>query len=267
MFVKICGITREDDALLAVAMGADAVGFVFAPSRRQVAPALARDIARRLPPEVLTVGVFRDEAPGRVVVIVNSSGLKAAQLHGHESTEDVAFVAERVPWVIKAFGANDSARARADRFGATAVLLDAVEPGSGQTFDWNLAARHRREHPSQRLLLAGGLTPDNVAEAIATVRPWGVDVSTGVEAEHGGPGVKDARRVMAFVERAKAAGADLPEDLDADLPPMPYDWMNDDHGDHGARVVRDGHGTNAGGMPGGVQGEFIDAEDLGWEAM
>ena len=86
MFVKVCGITRESDALLAVAMGADAVGFIFAPSKRQIAPSIARDIARRLPAEILTVGVFRDEMPARVVDIVNSTGLKAAQLHGREIT-------------------------------------------------------------------------------------------------------------------------------------------------------------------------------------
>ena len=87
MFVKIEGITNEDDALLAVALGADAVGFVFAPSPRQIAPTIARDIARRLPPEVLTVGVFRDETPERVVEIVHAAGLRGAQLHGHETPE------------------------------------------------------------------------------------------------------------------------------------------------------------------------------------
>ncbi len=227
MFVKICGITREDDALLAVAMGADAVGFVFAPSRRQIAPGLARDIARRLPPEILTVGVFRDEAPSRVVDIVNTAGLKAAQLHGHESVDDTTWVAQRVPYVIKAFGANDPARARSGDFPVTAVLLDAAEPGSGHTFDWTVAARHPRD---RRLLLAGGLTPENVAEAIAQVRPWGVDVSTGVETDRGEPGQKDARKVMAFVEQAKAAGAELPDDGDVIVAAAPYDWMGDETG-------------------------------------
>ena len=94
MFVKICGITNEDDALLAVAMGADAVGFVFAPSPRQIAVQQAYDITRRLPPEVLTVGVFRDEHPKRVVDLVHRSGVKAAQLHGNERPDDVAEVAQ-----------------------------------------------------------------------------------------------------------------------------------------------------------------------------
>ena len=107
MFVKICGITSEEDALLAVAMGADAVGFVFAPSTRQMQPVQAYDIVRRLPPDVLTVGVFRDELPQRVVDIVHQVGLKAAQLHGHESIADTAFVRSRVGTVIKAFAAGE----------------------------------------------------------------------------------------------------------------------------------------------------------------
>ncbi len=106
MFVKICGITNEDDALLAVALGADAVGFVFAPSSRQVAVDRARDIALRLPREVMTVGVFRDELTTRVVQLVQRAGLDAAQLHGHESAEDSRWVAERLGTTIKAFPAG-----------------------------------------------------------------------------------------------------------------------------------------------------------------
>lgn len=222
--MKICGITREDDALLAVAMGADAVGFVFAPSTRQIAPGVARDIARRLPPEILTVGVFRDQAPSRVVDIVNSAGLRAAQLHGHESVEDTKWISDRLPQVIKAFGVNDPALARADEFAAHAVLIDSPTPGSGETFDWALTSLRPRR---KRLLLAGGLTPDNVASAIEIVRPWGVDVATGVESERGEPGQKDARKVMAFVENAKAAGAALPETDDL-AATGPYDWSQDD---------------------------------------
>src|SRR3978361_474490 len=112
MFVKICGITTEDDALFAIAMGADAVGFVFAPSPRQIAAQQVYDITRRLPPEILTVGVFRDEHPARVIDTVNRAGLKAAQLHGHESPEDVAAVAAQVRYVIKAVvaGSTDARR-------------------------------------------------------------------------------------------------------------------------------------------------------------
>ncbi len=200
VFVKICGTTSEADALLAVAMGADAVGFIFAPSPRQIAPGVASDIAKRLPSEVLTVGVFRDEAPARVVEIVNSVGLRAAQLHGHETADEARWVRERVPFLIQAFPAGAPAVARSADYGADVIMLDAPRPGSGQIFDWALA-----EVPDGlRLMLAGGLTPANVSEAIARVHPWGVDVSTGVERS---PGVKDPVKVRAFVAAAKATEA------------------------------------------------------------
>ncbi|MDQ3978184.1 MAG: phosphoribosylanthranilate isomerase [Actinomycetota bacterium] len=215
MFVKVCGTTSEEDALLAVAMGADAVGFVFAPSSRQVAVGTARDIVKRLPPEILTVGVFRDEAPARVVEVVNTVGLRAAQLHGHETPDQARWVRERVPLVIQAFAAGDSAVARAADYGVDAVLLDAKSPGSGQVFDWMLA-----EVPDGlRLILAGGLTPDNVAEAVARVHPWGVDVATGVEAS---PGHKDPVKMRAFIAAAKAADPD--DDRERPDGGEPYDW-------------------------------------------
>jgi phosphoribosylanthranilate isomerase len=218
VFVKICGITSEEDALLAVAMGADAVGFVFAPSPRQVTPSVAAAIATRLPPEVLTVGVFRDEAPARVVEIVQRSGLRAAQLHGHESREDSGHVAVRVPLLIKAFPAGHPGLARAGEYGAAIVMIDAPSPGSGKVFDWRLAEGAPR---ARRLVLAGGLDPDNVAEAIRLVKPWGVDVSTGVEAS---PGKKDPRKVRAFVAAARAA-APVPYEGDED--DVPFDWEQD----------------------------------------
>lgn len=221
MFVKICGITSESDALFSVAMGADAVGFVFAPSRRQIAPTIARDIARRLPAEILTVGVFRDQMPARVIDIMNIAGLKAAQLHGRESIEDTEMVRARVPVVIKAFGADDPAVERADDFGADAVLLDAPEPGSGRVFDWSIADGRSED---RRLILAGGLHPGNVRDAIERVRPWGVDVSSGVEAERGEPGAKDPHKVMSFVKAAKRAAAEL-LDGGVEIDHGPYDWQ------------------------------------------
>jgi phosphoribosylanthranilate isomerase len=218
VFVKICGITSEEDALLAVAMGADAVGFVFAPSTRQMQPVQAYDIVRRLPPDVLTVGVFRDEAPQRVVDIVHQVGLRAAQLHGHESPADTAFVRERVRVVIKGFAAGSPALDRVHDYRADAILIDSATPGSGQVFDWALAEGAPLD---RRVVLAGGLTPDNVAEAIQRVRPWGVDVSSGVERS---PGRKDARKVRDFIERARAA-APVPYEGDDHTP---YDWQEDD---------------------------------------
>lgn len=222
MFVKICGITTEDDALLAVAMGADAVSFVFAPSPRQVAAGHVRDIVRRLPPEIMTIGVFRDEAPQRVVEVTQNAGLSGVQLHGHESPEDARFVRSRVPFLIQAFPAGAEALRRADEWGADVILIDSPTPGSGKVFDWSLA----EGAPSgRRVLLAGGLTPDNVADAIERVRPWGVDVSSGVEAE---PGRKDPRKVRAFIAAAKAAAPreDLVEH-DAGGDGAPYDWQEE----------------------------------------
>ena len=217
MFVKVCGTTSEEDALLAVAMGADAVGFVFAPSTRQIAPSVAADIVKRLPPEVVTVGVFRDHAPERVVEIVNAAGLKGAQLHGRETAEQTTWVRRRVPMVIKAFAAGGGAVRDALDYGADIVLLDAPSPGSGQVFDWRLA----EGVPDRcRLMLAGGLTPENVAEAIVQARPWGVDAVSGLEAT---PGHKDPRKVRAFVANAKAAEAPAYEGAQDG----PYDWQED----------------------------------------
>lgn len=225
MFVKICGITREDDALLAVAMGADALGFNFVSgSRRQIAPSLARDIARRLPPEILTIGIFRDEASARVVEIVNGAGLRGAQLHGHESAETSRWVRQRVPFVIKAFTAGDPAIDDAASYGADAILLDAPVPGSGEVFDWSLA---ELRPDGIRTILAGGLTPENVADAVARVQPWGVDVASGVEADRGEPGQKDAHKVHAFVEAARSVLPPEPEFGPDPSPDAPYDWMLD----------------------------------------
>lgn len=218
MFVKICGITSEEDALLAVAMDADAVGFVFAPSTRQIATGVARDIARRLPPEVLTVGVFRDEAPQRVVDIVNAAGLRAAQLHGRETVEHTKWIHARVPVLIKAFPAGDPALERADDFEADAILVDSHAPGSGEVFDWSLA---EGAPIGRRVILAGGLTPDNVAEAIDRVSPWGVDVSSGVESS---PGRKDARLVRDFIRNARAAA---PRAYHGSEDTRPFDWADE----------------------------------------
>jgi phosphoribosylanthranilate isomerase len=225
VFVKICGITNEEDALLAVALGADAVGFVFAPgSPRQVTPADVTPIVKRLPPGTLTIGVFRDERPERVVDTVTRVGLRAAQLHGREPASEVRWVRERVGFAIQGFTAGDPALA--DASDADVILLDTATPGSGRVFDWALA---EGAPAGAKLLLAGGLTPDNVADAIRRVRPWGVDVSTGVETEPGS-GRKDARRLRAFIEAARRAAAEQEADGWAPGPasgPAPYDWRLD----------------------------------------
>jgi phosphoribosylanthranilate isomerase len=217
MFVKICGITNEDDALLAVALGADAVGFVFAPSVRQISVQRAYDIARRLPPEVLTVGVFRDESPERVVAQMRAAGLKAAQLHGHETPEVTQAVRRQIPYVIQAFAAGAPGLERAAEHGADVVLVDSATPGSGMLFDWSLVDQAPL---SVKILLAGGLRPENVATAIARVKPWGVDVSSGVERE---PGRKDPVAVKEFIEAARAAAPVPYQGPDE----MPYDWADE----------------------------------------
>jgi phosphoribosylanthranilate isomerase len=220
MFIKVCGTTCEDDALLAVALGADAVGFVFAPSPRQIAPQVAGDIVKRLPPEIVTVGVFRDEQPERVLRVAQSAGLGAVQLHGREPAGTARWLSTRLPMVIQAFPAGDRLVRRAPEYGAHAILLDAPHPGSGMVFDWSLAA----ELPAgQRLMIAGGLTADNVAAAIARAHPWGVDAVSGIERE---PGRKDPIKMRDFIATARAAGAEL-EPPEPDETMELYDWQDE----------------------------------------
>lgn len=222
MFVKICGITDVDDGLLAVALGADALGFIFAPSTRQVAPQRVRDIAARIPSETLTVGVFKDEVKERVVDIVHQSGLRGAQLHGNESPDDTAWIAERVPYVIKALAAGSERVLRASEYAsAAALLIDAPTPGQGEVFDWNLA---EALPVGMNIILAGGLTPHNVAEAVQVVRPWGVDVASGVESS---TGRKDPTAMRRFIQNAQAAGAVLDADAPAEISDNFYNWELD----------------------------------------
>ena len=224
MFVKVCGVTNEEDALVAIGMGADAVGFNFVSgSPRQISPRLARDIVRRLPGGIVTVGVFRNELPERVVQIMDGAGLRLAQLHGNETAADSRWISQRVPGLIKAFVAGDPNVGRVRDYGASVLMLDGPEPGSGNVFDWRqLEGGHR----GMRLLLAGGLRPSNVAQAVEIVRPWGVDVASGVESE---PGRKDVLAIREFVTAAKEAGALISETVEAEIPDAgaPYDWRDD----------------------------------------
>lgn len=200
MFVKICGITAVDDALLAAGLGADAVGLNFwSGSSRRIGQETARDIVRRLPPEVLSVGIFRDERRERVVELANTVGLRAVQLHGSESPEDTRWVGERVPALIRAFGISDPMLVSGADFGPHRLLVDSPMGGSGQTFDWGLVDSRVGSRP---YILAGGLDPDNVAEAIESLGPWGVDVASGVEAS---PGRKDPAKVRRFLAAARGA--------------------------------------------------------------
>ena len=221
MFVKICGVTAPDDALLTAGLGADAVGLNFVPSSvRLITSSVAMDIVRRLPPEVLAVGVFRNERRERVVQLANEIGLRVVQLHGEEPPEDVAWIGERVPNVIRALPAAALARYDLDGCGPVRLMVDAPEPGSGKPFDWERLAA---DPPDRRFVLAGGLDADNVADAIRLLRPWGVDVASGVESR---PGVKDPVKMQRFIAAARsvALSDDRDEPTDGSLFDQPFDW-------------------------------------------
>jgi len=196
-FVKICGITRLEDANAAVSAGANALGFVFWPkSPRRVDVDVARRIASTLPPSILTVGVFVDQPAEDVKEIASRVDLGAIQLHG---AEDVGYVQTMTRPVIKALAVGADVPPVLSKWpDAITVLLDVHDPvrkgGTGKTVDWAVASGMAEQ---RRVILAGGLTPGNVGEAIARVRPWGIDVSSGVESE---PGIKDHGRLKALFE-------------------------------------------------------------------
>jgi len=204
--VKICGITRLEDALLALDLGADAIGFVFAAgSPRRVTPEQARAITASLPPLAVRVGVFADEAPRAMEATALVAGLTCLQLHGDETPE--ACRSLTLPWYKAHRVGDDFDFERLRRFGGAAFLLDTAVPhargGTGQCFDWTVA---RKAAACGRVILAGGLTPGNVEGAIAAARPYAVDVSSGVESA---PGLKDRALMKDFIERARQAAAGL----------------------------------------------------------
>ncbi len=199
--VKICGVTRVADAEAAVDLGADAVGLNFyGGSPRCIAVGAARAIRSRLPATTCVVGVFVNAPREEIGAVAGAVGLSALQLHGDEPPEACLGWGDLV--VIKALRGGDADVAtRAARYGVRYVLLDAASAsygGSGRRFDWRGAGAIPRE----RLVLAGGLTPENVADAVRLLRPAAVDVASGVEAA---PGRKDHGRLKAFIEAAKTA--------------------------------------------------------------
>ena len=201
--IKICGINNLEDALLAAELGADALGFIFYPkSPRKVAPETAREIIAQLPPFVAAVGVFVDEDAAVVRDLASRVGLDWVQLHGQESPEYCRNLGRKV---IKGFRIKDedSLRLLADYQGAAqALLLDTYKQGqvggTGTAFDWRLA---REAKQYGRIILAGGLTPENVAQAIAAARPQAVDAASGTEAA---PGRKDPAKLRAFFKAIRA---------------------------------------------------------------
>ncbi|HXW03802.1 MAG TPA: phosphoribosylanthranilate isomerase [Vicinamibacterales bacterium] len=199
--VKVCGVRRREDALLAAELGACAVGFVFWPeSPRFIDPYRARPIVAMLPPCTVAVGVFVDQPRDYVQGVSRLLGLGAVQLHGHERLEEFGSLSCRVIKAVPVGETFDTARAlEAIRENVT-VLLDAHDPvrrgGTGRTIDWRAAADAARV---RRVMLSGGLHAGNVAAAVQAVRPFAVDVSSGVETA---PGVKDPEKLRAFFAAA-----------------------------------------------------------------
>ena len=204
-FIKICGITNVDDALAAVTAGADALGFNFySPSPRYVTPQNAREIIVKLPMSVLTVGVFvNEDSPASVLNIANEAGITALQLHGDESPSYCRELA-RDRYVIKSLAvANDFDLQTVAAYEVEAVMLDtkhfALRGGTGCVFDWSIAREVNKVVP--KLFLAGGLSPNNIEEAIATVRPYAVDACSALEDR---PGRKNHERMRDFVETVRS---------------------------------------------------------------
>jgi len=207
--VKICGITKLEDAKLCAELGAHAIGLNFyEASSRCITPFAASELIRRLPPFVAPVGIFVNWTPAPIIALCKALRLAAAQLHGDETPQVVEAVSRRLP-VIKALGlgqgstAPDFSRYRS----AAAFLLDSATTGqyggSGTTGNWHLA---RTAAQSQRIILAGGLTPENVGEAIRIVRPYAVDVTSGVEAR---PGKKDPAKLRSFFDEVARASREI----------------------------------------------------------
>lgn len=208
--VKICGVTTVEDARYALEKGADALGLNFVlgtPRCLEVGAAI--EIAAGLPPFGTRVGIFVNEPPDRVETIFHQVGLDAVQLHGEEPPEDCRWLIDRGVRVIRGLRVKgEETIAEADRYPGCTILLDAYVKGelggTGKTFDWALARELAARRP---VILSGGLRPENVAEAIEQVRPYGVDSSSGVEGKT--PGRKDARFVNAFIQNARSADIEL----------------------------------------------------------
>jgi phosphoribosylanthranilate isomerase len=199
--VKVCGITNPGDAQFAVEAGADALGLVFAESPRQVSVEQAREVVAALPDGVLKVGVFVNAEPKEVLRIASEVGLDYAQLHGDESPEAVAAVRKGGLKVVKALRVRDAGSLVIEGYEADLFLLDAYSArargGTGERFDWGLAKSIKGRG---NILVSGGLTPENVREAIRFFEPYGVDASSSLE---DAPGKKNRERVRRFVSAAK----------------------------------------------------------------
>ncbi|MGC1869331.1 MAG: phosphoribosylanthranilate isomerase [Acidobacteriaceae bacterium] len=230
MWIKICGITSLEDAKAAVDAEADAVGFVFAASPRRVTPEVVREITRTLPFNLEKIGIFVDSSMDEIVATFETAGLTGVQLHGEYSPDHLSelrlrmkqkFLPVRVVYVVP-YERDSAGFARRLQSlaampdsddGPSAVLVDTrvgdKVGGTGIPFDWGAARAAFRQHAANlRLIAAGGLQPENVRQAIHTMQPWGVDVSSGVESV---PGRKDHQRVKQFIRVSRAAAVEFAE--------------------------------------------------------
>lgn len=198
MLVKICGIQTIDAAQVTSDAGADFIGFVFAKSKRQITPEKAANIAKHIPPSVKKVGVFVNETAKNIRNVAEIVGLDIIQLHGDESPN----IVDQLPYpIIKAYSIDQIDTLQTQKFPCDYYLIDSppttYRGGSGQTFDWNLT--NHLTIDANQLILAGGLSPDNIKEAVVSVNPAGVDVSSGVETY----GKKDHHKIKQFIKNAK----------------------------------------------------------------
>ncbi|WP_120522049.1 phosphoribosylanthranilate isomerase [Arthrobacter celericrescens] len=197
MFVKVCGLSTPESVQAAVESGADAVGFVLTKSPREVSPEQARALLAGVPEGIAAVGVFRHENAADAVATARAAGLEWVQLHGSRTPADVRTVHDAGLRLIRAVTLGATPEEFAD-WGEDLLLVDAAVPGSGEA--WDYALMLDKGLAGRKWLLAGGLSPENVASAAQTAAAWGVDVSSGVESSRG---VKDLAKVRAFVKNAK----------------------------------------------------------------
>ncbi|KJS80558.1 MAG: hypothetical protein JM58_18555 [Peptococcaceae bacterium BICA1-8] len=210
MWIKICGLTNLKDARLAVSLGADAIGFIFTASKRKVSPEKVREIIAALPPEGEKIGVFVDEEKEKVRKIAEFCGLTGLQFHGSESPEYCRNFINDKYQIIKAFRVDekrgwDEVIPHVRKKTVNRILLDTfvsgLYGGTGKAFSWNLVPEARKNWGEIPFIMAGGLNPDNVVQAIREGKPWGIDVGSGVEKE---PGKKDGEKLKVLISRVRA---------------------------------------------------------------